>query len=91
MKFRNLPAIISLISGLVVCIVTFICGYEVQSTLLILAIAMVLFYLIGLGLRLLLNKAFEEFSAKKEEEEEDPGEAETAENANGDNEEKEQE
>lgn len=86
MKFRNLPAIISLISGLVVCVVTFICKYEIQSTLLTLAVVMVIFYLVGLGLKLLLNKAFEQFGPKEGDEEnpDSEGEDEEAATVDGD-------
>jgi len=62
MKFRNLPSIIVLVSGLFACIITLIYQYPIEQALWILAIVMVIFYLIGLVLRKILNKIFEEHS-----------------------------
>lgn len=55
MKYENMPAIISLIAGLIVCIVTFIYKYDGISFLSILIGVLVLFYIIGLCLRALFN------------------------------------
>ena len=60
MKFRNLPSIIALVSGLLVCIITLMYQYPVEQVLWILVMVMVLFYLIGFVLRKILNKTFEE-------------------------------
>jgi len=66
MKFRNLPSIIALVSGLFVCIITLISQYPLEQVLWILVMVMVIFYLIGLVLRKILNKTFEEQSISDE-------------------------
>jgi len=66
MKFRNLPSIIALVSGLFVCIITLMYQYPVEQVLWILVMVMVIFYLIGLVLRKILNKTFEEHSISDE-------------------------
>jgi len=66
MKFRNLPSIIALVSGLLVCIITLMYQYPVEQVLWILVMVMVIFYLIGLVLRKILNKTFEEHSISDE-------------------------
>jgi len=66
MKFRNLPSIIALVSGLFVCIITLMYQYPVEQVLWILVMVMVIFYLIGLVLRKILNKTFEEHSITDE-------------------------
>jgi len=66
MKFRNLPSIVALVSALFVCIITLIYQYPIDQALLILAIGMVIFYLIGLVIRKILNKTFEERSISNE-------------------------
>ena len=66
MKFRNLPSIIALVSGLFVCIITLMYQYPVEQVLWILVMVMVIFYLIGLVLRKILNKTFEEQSISDE-------------------------
>ena len=67
MKFRNLPSIITLISGLFVCIITLIYQYTIDESLWIIIIVMVVFFLIGLVLRKILNKVFEERTIENEE------------------------
>lgn len=67
MKFRNLPSIITLVAGLFVCIITLIYQYAIDEFLWILVIVMVVFYLIGLVLRKILNKTFEEHIIENEE------------------------
>ena len=66
MKFRNLPSIIALVSGLFVSIITLMYQYPVEQVLWILVMVMVIFYLIGLVLRKILNKTFEEHSISDE-------------------------
>ena len=66
MKFRNLPSIIALVSGLFVCIITLMYQYPVEQVLWILVMVMVIFYLIGLVIRKILNKTFEEQSISDE-------------------------
>lgn len=66
MKFRNLPSIITLISGILVCIITLIYQYEIDESLWILIIVMVIFYFIGFGLRKILNITFKEHIVENE-------------------------
>ena len=66
MKFRNLPSIIALVSGLFVCIITLIYQYPVEQALWILVIVMVTFYIIGIVLRKILNKTFEQHTISDE-------------------------
>lgn len=68
MKFRNLPSIISLISGFFVCIITLLNDYSIEESLWKLVIVIAIFYLIGLIIRKILNKAFEEKPISNEEE-----------------------
>lgn len=55
MKFNNLPIILSLIAGFVVCIATFIYGYDDISWILLVLLAIVLFYILGLCARKLFS------------------------------------
>jgi len=66
MKFRNLPSIIALVSGLFVCIITLIYQYPIEQALWILVIVMVTFYIIGIVLRKILNKTFEQHTISDE-------------------------
>ena len=66
MKFRNLPSIIVLVSGLFACIITLIYQYPIEQALWILVIVMVIFYLIGLMLKKILNKTFEDHLISEE-------------------------
>ena len=66
MKFRIIPSIIVLVSGLFACIITLIYQYPIEQALWILVIVMIIFYLIGLALRKILNKTFEEHSISAE-------------------------
>ncbi len=84
MKFRNFPLIITLLSGFITCIIAIICRYEIEQFLLTLAIVMMIFCILGILLRSLLNKAI----INKEELEKDKKEAEEAEK--DDNEQKEE-
>ena len=71
MKFRNLPSIIALVSGLFVSIITLMYQYPVEQVLWILVMVMVMFYLIGWVLRKILNKTFEEHSISNENDDSD--------------------
>ena len=71
MKFRNLPSIVALVSALFVCIITLIYQYPIEQALWILVIVMVIFYLIGLMLKKILNKTFEEHSISNENDDSD--------------------
>ena len=71
MKFRNLPSIIALISGLFVSIITLVYQYPVEQVLWILVMVMIIFYLIGFVLRKILNKIFEENTISDENDDSD--------------------
>lgn len=66
MKFRNLPAIITLAGGFVLCIITLMNGYSIETSLLIMAIAMVAFYGIGLLVKMLLDRTVKKEEAEAE-------------------------
>lgn len=55
MKFKNMPVILALIAGFIVCVVTFIYRYEGISWLWLVIGAIALFYGLGLCLRKLFN------------------------------------
>lgn len=60
MKFKNLPSIIALITGLIVCIISVLDGFTIVQFLWTLVTVIIIFYLFGFILRLLLNRAFRE-------------------------------
>lgn len=55
MKFKNMPVILALTAGFIVCIVTFIYQYEGISWLWLVIGSIALFYGLGLCLRKLFN------------------------------------
>lgn len=55
MKFKNMPVILALLAGFIVCVVTFIYRYEGISWLWLVIGAIALFYGLGLCLRQLFN------------------------------------
>lgn len=55
MKFKNMPVILALAAGFIVCIVTFIYQYEGTSWLWLVIGTIILFYGLGLCLRKLFN------------------------------------
>lgn len=59
-KFRSVPAIITLLAGFVTCVLMIINKITIVTYLWTLALVMVGFYLVGLGLRVILNKVFED-------------------------------
>ncbi len=67
MSFKNLPVMLSLLAGFVVCVVTFIYRYEGTSWLWLVLGALVLFYGLGLCLRKLFSVVL---SVKEPEDEE---------------------
>lgn len=75
MSIRNLPVILALLAGFVVCVVTFIYRYEGTSWLLLVFGAIVLFYILGLC----LNKLFSVVLVVDEDEPEDNQEKEDTE------------
>lgn len=55
MKFKNMPVILALVAGFIVCIATFIYRYEGLSWLWLVIGAIALFYGLGMCLRKLFN------------------------------------
>lgn len=55
MIFRNLPAFITLVAALVAWIVTFIYKYELTKALIIIFAAAIIFFIIGMIVRAILN------------------------------------
>lgn len=55
MIFKNLPAIITLVAALVACVVTFLYRYELTKALILILAATVVFFIIGMLVRTLLN------------------------------------
>lgn len=55
MKFKNMPVILALLAGFIVCIATFIYRYEGLSWLWLVIGAIALFYGLGMCLRKLFN------------------------------------
>lgn len=80
MKFRNIPTIISLISGFVVAIFTVLNSYTIDTTLVFLAIVMLMFYIVGLVIKIILNKAFEPPKKPQNEEQTEDGQEEEEQN-----------
>lgn len=70
-KFRNIPALVTLLAGLVSSVVMIIQGYTLLQFLWTLAVIMAGFYVAGLLLRVLLNKAFKDLAATEEKTSED--------------------
>ncbi|MDD6571025.1 MAG: DUF2892 domain-containing protein [Thermoflexaceae bacterium] len=64
MSIKNLPVILSLIAGFVVCVATFIYQYDGTEWLWIVLGAMILFYILGLCLKQLYSVILSE---KKED------------------------
>lgn len=54
LKWRNLPAIITLLAGFITCIIAIICKYPLNIMLWILILVMTVFYIIGLSLRMVI-------------------------------------
>ena len=65
-KFRNLPAIVTLLAGFIACVIMIKDRYELVGFLWRLVLVMVVFYAFGLLIRVILNVAFKEAEKKKE-------------------------
>ena len=57
-KFRNVPAIITLLAGFVTSVVMIVNKYSLKPFLWILVLVMAGFYISGIIIRVILNKAF---------------------------------
>lgn len=68
-KFRNIPAIITLLAGFIVSVIMICQKYNLITFLWVLVLVMVVFYLAGIGIRILLNKTVADEEKKKASEE----------------------
>lgn len=68
-KFRSIPAIITLLAGFVICVLMLINKITIVTYLWTLALVMIGFYIVGLVLRVILNKVFEDKEDDKDAEE----------------------
>ena len=66
-KFRNVPAIITLLAGFVTSVVMIVNKYSLKSFLWILVLVMAGFYISGIIIRVILNKAFSDDKEKDKE------------------------
>ena len=69
-KFRNVPAIITLLAGFVTSVVMIVNKYSLKPFLWILVLVMAGFYISGIIIRVILNKAFSDDKKKDEESQE---------------------
>ena len=77
-KFRNIPAIITLLAGFITCVIMIICQYSVISFLWILILVMVIFYVLGTLVRVILNRFFaEKLEENKDDSTQDENDEET--------------
>lgn len=72
MIFKNLPAIITLVAALVTCVVTFLYRYELTKALILILAASVIFFIIGMIVRALLNRFLNIQKEEKSADEEAP-------------------
>ena len=63
-KFRNVPAIITLLAGFVTSVVMIVNKYSLKSFLWILVLVMAGFYISGIIIRVILNRAFSSIRKK---------------------------
>ena len=70
-KFRNIPALVTLLAGFVSSVV--IQKYSLVHFLWVLVAVMAGFYIAGLLLRVILNKAFKDLETEEEKPSEDEG------------------
>ena len=67
-KFRNIPALVTLLAGFVSSVVMIIQKYSLVHFLWVLVAVMAGFYMAGLLLRVILNKAFKDLETPSEDE-----------------------
>ncbi len=86
-KFRNVPALVTLFAGFVVAVFMIMEKFTLIKFLWILVSVMLAFYIAGIVLRRLLNKAFKEPEEEEsgEESSENPEEQQTEENLEDNN------
>ena len=66
-KFRNVPAIITLLAGFVTSVVMIVNKYSLKSFLWILVLVMAGFYISGIIIRVILNKAFSDDKSSQDD------------------------
>ena len=74
-KFRNIPALVTLLAGFVSSVVMIIQKYSLVHFLWVLVAVMAGFYMAELLLRVILNKAFKDLETEEEKPSEDEGTA----------------
>lgn len=55
-KFRNLPAVLTLLAGFITSIIAIACDFSLVKTLWMLIIIMVTFFIIGMVIRIVLDR-----------------------------------
>lgn len=66
-KFRNVPAIITLLAAFITCVIMIMQRYELVNFLWVLVLVIVCFYVFGLLVRFVLNKVFKTPQDEEEE------------------------
>lgn len=66
-KFRNVPAFVTLLAGFIGSVIMILQKYTLVNFLWILICIMLVFYIAGLLLRVLLNKAFKDLEVQEDE------------------------
>lgn len=66
-KFRNVPAFVTLLAGFIGSVIMILQKYTLVNFLWILICIMLVFYIAGLLLRVLLNKAFKDLQVQEDE------------------------
>ncbi len=80
-KFRNVPALVTLLAGFVIAVFMIIEKFTLMKFLWILVTVMIAFYVAGIVLRVILNKAFKDPEIEDAEEAEDEEDSEGSENS----------
>ena len=86
MKWRNLPAIVTLLAGFITCVITTLCRYPLNKMLWVLIAVMTVFFTIGLIIRAVImhfveGKDADEDIASGDENDETAAAEEAAQNA----------
>lgn len=82
-KFRNVPALITLLAGFITSVIMIVHRYSLVNFMWVLIAVMVGFYICGVLIRFALNKVVQNKEDKEDTaEEEEPEQAEEQENAN---------
>lgn len=87
MKFRSMPAVVTLLAGLIVSVIMFIRNVPLQTFLITLFLVLLVFSVFSLCFRALLVKLWS-FTVEKEEKEETNEEKQEEENSNSEQENK---